>query len=72
MGDMADYLLDEDASDAAWFFEQGPKWLVEHTASARKPIVVSIRRQWNTQQWMSQKQQWVLAFYAAEQDHPCS
>lgn len=68
MADMYDCLLDEEQQDVAEYFNNGPEWLVEHSASARKPIVTSIRAQWLRDGRMTAKQQWVLAYWVAEQD----
>lgn len=73
MGDMADdydYLLhdDDDGPSPAAYFEMAPEDLVKASAAARKPIVVSIRRQFAERGSISTKQQWVLAYWCYEHD----
>ena len=73
MGDMAemyDYLIEqEDEFDPKGYFDLGPEWLVENSANARKPVVVSIRKQWKEAGRISTKQQWVLAFWCAQYNY---
>lgn len=72
MGDMAELYDDlweqEDEYDPAGYFSLGPDWLVENSTNARKPIIVSIRKQWSETGHMSEKQQWVLAFWCSQYD----
>jgi hypothetical protein len=67
--DIYDYLLDEeDEFDPLFYFNNGDEWLYENTASSRKPIVMSIRKQFEKSGFMSTKQRWVLAYWCSEQD----
>lgn len=71
MGDMAE-LYDEQYSeceiDVSEYFNNGAEWLVEHSAWSRKPIIISIRKQYKQTKIISEKQQWVLAFCVANKD----
>lgn len=75
MGEMADLYdeyyddFDENQPSAKDYFNEGPEWLVEHTSHSRKPIVMGIRNYWLERQIMSEKQQWVLAFWLFENDN---
>lgn len=74
MGDVEDFINDggsfDDPSDPTPkdFFNLGPEELADAAKHSRKPIILSIRKQWRDRQWMSEKQQWVLAFYCYNQN----
>ena len=69
MADLYDEMLDrEDEFDPALYFNLGPDELVRATAHARKPIIVSIRRQYAERGFISKKQQWALAYWCSDND----
>jgi hypothetical protein len=72
MGDMAE-MYDECYAEieAAEHFFEGVAYLIENTKQARRPIVVSIRKQYADKGFISEKQQWVLAFWLANHYETC-
>lgn len=77
MGDAADLYDDlvyaEDLyPKASDYFDKGTEWLIEHTKNSRKPIIMSIRKQWSENKTISHKQQWVLAYWVMQQDEKYS
>jgi hypothetical protein len=59
-------VFDLDGSEqdkAREYFYRGPDWLIKHSVMSRKAIVLGIQKQWREAGWISEKQQWVLAFW---------
>ena len=72
MGDMSDddYIFYESirdySTDPKYFFDLGSSRLVEKTKKSTSKKVKGIRNQFKTVSHISEKQQWVLAFWCAD------
>jgi hypothetical protein len=66
--DRGEYWAERERLKAEFLEENDHAQLFDLTAKAKAPLVVSIREQWKSKQWMSDKQAAVLAGWLAEQE----